>query len=287
MKRTILPIAAGLVLIAAGCAPSDDNSDGTVNVSLSIAPATAAAVASASVNGIVASLLNGPVDPSQIDSLMITVTRVLVLPDSLLQRCHPPEGDSARGFRPGRPPVGEGEGMRGPHGDCRPGGPEMGPFGPGGPGGPGEHHDHPPCPDSLMPPDTGWGSRPNHWYSLDVSGNGHIDLLHLPVNGLTLAAGAVPPGEYKSARLIISDATIWFNTAVVSQDGVTLQPNTGYAVLMPGRPRNRGIMTNAGFTIPEGGGNVQLTFDANATIGPVIVLDSGRVVMRPVLHPLH
>ena len=48
-----------------------------------------------------------------------------------------------------------------------------------------------------------------------------------------------------------------------------------------------GIMTNSGFTIPAAGGDVQLTFDANATIGNVIVVDSGKVVMRPVLHPKH
>lgn len=137
-----------------------------------------------------------------------------------------------------------------------------------------------------MPPDTGWGSRPSHWFSLDISGNGHIDLLHLPAAGLTLASGTVPAGEYGGARLIISDATIWFNTAVVAHDSTTLQPNTGYPVKLPHRPGGpMGIMTNAGFTIPAAGGDVQLTFDPNATIGKVIVVDSGKVVMRPVLHP--
>jgi len=281
MKRLFSTIAgAGLVLAVAGCAGSELNSDGTVTASITIAPATAAAIASASINSIVADFVGGPVDPTQIDSLMVTVTRVDVLPDSALHRCFPPHGDSISGYRPGRP----GDGGVDP--GCRGEGRGLGPFGPGGFSG--EDHPHPPRPDSLVPPNVGWGSRPHHWYSLDVVGNGHIDLLHLPPAGLTLASGTVPAGEYGGARLIITDATIWFNTAIVASDSTTLLPDVGYPVSLPHRPGGMmGIMTNAGFTIPDGGGDVQLLFDPAATIGKVIVVDSGKVLMRPVLHPRH
>jgi len=292
MKRTILhAAAAGLLVAMAGCAGGDATPSGTVRASISIAPATAAAIASASLNGIVADFMGGPVDPSMIDSLMVTVTRVDVLPVPLLGQCHPPVGDSASGFRPGRPlehPMHDDDGEDEAHHDCRHLEGGMGPFGPGGPPGDGDDHEHPPLPDSLMPPDSGWGSRARHWFSLDVVGNGHIDLLHLPTGGLTLASGAVPAGDYRHARLIISDATIWFNTTVLTNDSVPLLPDTGYTVSLPHRRGGvMGIMTNSGFTIPDGGGNVQLLFDPEATIGHVIALDSGKVVMRPVLHPLH
>jgi hypothetical protein len=143
--------------------------------------------------------------------------------------------------------------------------------------------------DSLLPPDSGWGSRPNQWYSLTVVSGGRIDLMHLPTDtthGLLLASDTIPAGAYGAARLIISDATLWLNTAVTTANGVTLQPNTGYTVELPHRGGEpMGIMTNAGFTVPSGGGNVVLIFDASQMFATPIVTDSGKVVLGPVLRP--
>lgn len=283
MKRTTFLNMMGLAMAAglAGCGEAGSSASDTVPATVSLSQGSSAALSAAAVN--VASIILGDhIRLAAIDSLMVTVTRVDVLPDSEIHRCHPPVGDSAHGFRPGRPEGPEGEG----HGPGDPMGPP--------PGGCGRHRalghddDHPPRPDSLVPPDTGWGSRPEHWYSLDVVGSGKLDLLNLPTDsngGLVLASGSLPAGEYGAARLIVSDAKIWFNTTITSDDGVVLQPNTAYDVLLPNHHGQMGIMTNTGFTVPDGGGNVVLIFDPNVTIGGAGVTDSGQVVIRPVLRP--
>src|SRR5207237_2177153 len=133
--------------------------------------------------------------------LIVTVTRVDVLPDSAIHRCHPPVGDSISGFHPGERPDGDGRG--GPGGPMGPrGGDDCGPR----PEGPRHHPDRP---DSLVPPDSGWGSEARQWYSLDVVGSGHLNLLALPTDtttGLVLASGTLPVGDYGAARLIVSSA---------------------------------------------------------------------------------
>jgi len=286
MKRFFQLASAGLAVATVGCSSADDGSLPMVNARVTVAPTSAAA--SASALGLASLLLGGPVDTSVIDSVMVTVIRVDVLPELALGECRPPEGDSLHGFRPGNPPNGRGRG-RGPDGP-RPRGCGFGPMGEGplGPGGFDGPREHPPRPDSLMPPDSGWGSKPNHWYSLAVVGNGRIDLLHLPPAGITLASGNVPPGEYDGARLIVNDAFIWFNTAVTANDSSVLQPDVAYPVWLPRRRGGQmGIMTSSGFTIPDSGGDVQLLFDASSLVRGVIAVDSGKVLLKPVMHPRH
>ncbi len=219
------------------------------------------------------------------DSLIVHVDRVDVLPESLLAACFPPRGDSARGFRPMHPDSGPLPPM--PMGGCghQRGGP-MGPdhgMRPGG-GRPG----FPPIPGDSLRPDSGWGRHASQWYTLDVAGDGRLDLVHLPTEsagGLLLASGDLPAGDYGAARLLISDATIWFNTAITTDSGVTLEAGVGYAVELPRMAERMGIATGAGFTIPEGGGTVSLVFDANATLAGAHVTSDGRVVLRPVIRP--
>jgi hypothetical protein len=292
MKRfNAVLTAAAFAGALAGCGADLDSAD-TVGATFALSQASTSALG-ASILGV------SPGDDSvrfggqrirlsAIDSLVVIVTRVDVLPDSEIHRCHPPVGDSVHGFRPGdnidgpRPPaeggpggmMGPGRG-RGPHG-CHP----RGPRGP---------HDHPPRPDSLVPPDSGWGSMQRHWYSLTVVGSGKLDLLALPTDstsGLVLASGSLPVGEYGAARLIVSSAKIWFDTTITTSAGFTFQPNTAYDVKLPMRRDSiMGIMTNAGFTLSTGGADVVLGFDPNTTIGGAGVNAAGEIVIRPVLKP--
>ena len=138
----------------------------------------------------------------------------------------------------------------------------------------------------------GWfdhGADSTAWYTLDLVGPGRLDLLHLPTdsaNGLVLASGSVPPGDYRHVRLEISDATIWFDTTVTAWNGVTFKPDTGYAVLIPSA-RQSGLKTDAGLTVPNGGGDVTLIFDADATIRGALVSGSGKIIVVPVIRSWH
>jgi hypothetical protein len=290
--------ALGAAVVLTGCLGRGEAASPAASVHASVSLARVNAVTGAAVSRLVSDFTGGRVPLSSVDSLVVTVTRVDVLPDSVLAACRPPLGDSAHGFRPGPPgDVGGPGGMNGPRGPgaCeawRMGRGMMHPL-PGDSGRPDSLILRPDDPrthnDSLLPPASGWGSRPDHWYSLTVVGGGRIDLMHLPTDtthGLLLAADTVPAGAYGAARLIISDATIWLNTALTTRDSVTLQPNTGYAVELPHRDgASMGIMTNAGFTVPAGGGNVVLIFDASQMLATPIVTDSGKVVLGPMLRP--
>jgi hypothetical protein len=292
MKTRLLPLYAMTALSLAACGGTDASIAADAAVPASVSLARSSVLASAGV-AMANDLLGGggaPITAAQIDSLIVHVTRVDVLPDSLIQMCHPPVGDSLEGFHPGGPDDPRGhQGMGGPGG--RPAGDPM--FGPQGPCGRGPDGFRPPPPmhernDSTLPPDSGWGSRPDHWYALAVKGSGRVDLMHLPsdsTNGLLLAADSIPAGDYVAARLVIDSATIWLNTAFTN-GAVTLNPNTGYLVKLPRRHGGTmGIMTNAGFTVPTGGASVVLVFDTAVAIRGAFVTDSGQVVLGPMLHP--
>jgi hypothetical protein len=127
------------------------------------------------------------------------------------------------------------------------------------------------------------------WFTLDLIGSGRLDLVHLPTdsaNGLILASGDVPSGDYRHVRLEISDATIWFNTPVTAWNGLTFKADTGYSVLIPSAQQT-GLKTDAGLTVPDGGGDVTLIFDTDATIRGALVTGSGKIVVVPVMHSWH
>lgn len=281
------------LLAAAGCSSNDLSQRGSLSPTrLSLSQGTAPIAASVA-TAIVADLVgedHGRIELTMVDSLIVHVSQVDVLPESLLIQCFPPRGDSAHGFRP-MPPESLPHGMPPRPDGC---GPHrgMGPMGPGiGGGFGGGRFGFPPIhPDSLRP-DSGWGRRANQWYTLDVVGGGHLDLRNLPADSasaLTFASGSLPAGDYGAARLFITDATIWFNTPILADSGgITLKADTGYTVRFPRMADRMGIATGAGFTVPEGGGTVSLIFDANATIAGAGVNDSGQVMILPVLRPRH
>jgi hypothetical protein len=293
MTRSLrLLCALGSAVLAAGaaaCADTGSSNIDTVPATISLSRTGIAALGEALLgdSGSPDSMRFGGarIRRGMIDSLVVNVSQVEVLPDSEIQRCHPPVGDSASGFRPGPHPEGPG----GPGGGEGPMGPP-----PGGCGRPPhfEGGEHPPRPDSILPPDTGWGSHARNWYTLDVSGSGHLNLLALPTdtaNGLVLASGTLPVGQYGAARLLITTAKIYFDTTWTSPNGFTFQANTAYDVTLPSRGAGtpQGIMTKAGFTLTAAGADVVLVFDPDATLGGAVVTGTGAIIIRPTLAPHH
>jgi len=257
-----------LAALAAGCASDTSRTPGTVQATISLSQS--ALLPAASLSG--ADNDSGPpgmIRPSAVDSLVVAVTAVEILPDSLLARRHPDEMWGGRDGGPGGMPGGP----RGPGGMHE--GP--GPFRPGG------ERDSLRMRDSTMLRySLGWGGLRVDWYSLDVVGSGHLDLMHLPTDtgsGLVLAVGTVPAGAYAGARIIVSTATVWFDTTF-TVGGTTFVPGTGYTVTIPSG-REAGIRTRAGFTITEGASEVQLLFDSLEMVRGLLVTPSGAILLTP------
>ena len=181
----------------------------------------------------------GPINPSLVDSLMVTVTRVEVLPD-------PQQFEFGDKFAWGGP--NQGQGGHGPH-------------------------------------QFGDGTHDGDWYSLDVVGNGHIDLMHLPGedgDGLTIAAGEIPPGVYSHVRLFVTDAMIWFNTVIERPNGIVFEPDFGYEVVIPS-VEETGIKTRLDLEVPDGGGEIVLVFDNENMMARAVATGSGEIMVAPVL----
>lgn len=210
----------------------------------------------------------GLVRPANVDSIVVNITGVALRPrrsddDTLFPERPdsleppPPPGHEGGPFGPGNPPPGHRGRGRG---------------GPGGPMGP----------DSLRPDD-----RPMpRWILLTVVSGGHINLLDLPVEGepgIVVAAGSVPAGEYHGVRLEIADGFIYLKTDIVTPGGDTLLAETA----IPVRFHQHGLMVKAEVTVPEGGGEFPIVFDAETTIGTAVVLPDGTVMIAPVLRHRH
>jgi hypothetical protein len=273
-------LLAAAAVAAAGCSTDPSHAVGASQTRVSLSQGALPAPSAAT--GLSADFTGGPpglIAPATVDSLTVTVDSVQVLPDSELALRHrgepwgPPGADSVV-HRLGGGPFGPG----GPGGEGF-GGREHFPFGPGGMRDSLRQRDSTALCDSL-----GWGKLNEDWYTLEVAGNGHLDLLHLPTDttsGLQLAVGAVPAGSYGGARLFVSAATIWFNATVVSHDSdFTFLPNVGYPVTIPSGPKS-GIRTRAGFTIPDGASEVLLVFDVDAAIRHAVATHDGKIRIVP------
>jgi hypothetical protein len=135
------------------------------------------------------------------------------------------------------------------------------------------------------PHQFGDGTHDGDWYSLEVVGNGRIDLMHLPGeegDGLIIAAGEIPPGVYSHLRLFVSEAVIWFNAAIERPNGVLFEADVGYEVVIPSVDET-GIKTKLGFEVPEGGGEIVLVFDTENMMARAIASGSGEIIVAPVL----
>lgn len=122
------------------------------------------------------------------------------------------------------------------------------------------------------------------WQSVEVSGNGLINLVKLPTqtqSALVIAADSVPSGDYVDLRFFVEGLTIWFHQQIqVGQ--MVFQPNTPYTVTLPSGAQS-GLKTKAQFTLPEGGTQVSIVFDGGATLANLSVTGTGAVVLAPVL----
>ncbi len=276
--------ALAMVVVAAACGTDATRtpSGKAAQVNLSLSRGALPALASAAV-GFSADLNDGPnglIDPAHVDSLIVFVDSVQVLPDSELALEH--AGEHWGPEMPDSEAEHMGGGLMGP-GDGHEGDGEHFPFGPGGIRDSIRLRDSTELRDSL-----GWGRLDEDWFRLTlvVSGSGRLDLMHLPTDtadGLHLAVGTVPAGSYRGARLFVHGATIYFDTTITSPDsGVTFKPDTGYAVTIPAG-EHAGIRTRAGFTIPQGAVDVVLVFDANATLRHAVALRDGTIIIVPVL----
>jgi len=124
------------------------------------------------------------------------------------------------------------------------------------------------------------------WIELPVVAPASLDLFALPTSeegAITIAAGDLAPGDYGSVRLFIGSAQIWFNSEVSAPGhGGTFAPDEPYDVTIPSASQT-GIKTDAGFTVPEEGGDIALTFDADATVQHVNLTGNGKIMMPPVI----
>ncbi len=125
------------------------------------------------------------------------------------------------------------------------------------------------------------------WVSLDVTGNGHINLLKLPDSasaGIEVASGTLAPGKYRHVRLFVTNPTIYLDTTIVTPAGDTLKAHTGIPVKIPSADSTgAAVKTDESFTVPQGGGTVKLFFDADDTIRHIRVTGSGTIIVPPVI----
>lgn len=133
--------------------------------------------------------------------------------------------------------------------------------------------------DSAVADTTGW-------IELATVAPASLDLFALPTGdegAITIAAGDLVPGDYGNLRVFIESAQIWFNTEITAHgNGQVFAPDEPYDVIIPSADQT-GIKTDAGFTVPEEGGDIALTFDADATVQHVNVTGNGKIMMPPVI----
>ncbi len=122
------------------------------------------------------------------------------------------------------------------------------------------------------------------WQSVDVVGNGLLNLVKLPTEtqgAIVVATDSIPSGDYGNLRFFMQDMTIWLNKQIqVGQ--IIFQAHTPYTLTMPSGTQT-GLKTKAQFTVPEGGGQVSIVFDGTATLANMTVTGTGAVVLAPVL----
>ena len=120
------------------------------------------------------------------------------------------------------------------------------------------------------------------WLILEVVSGGRIDLMRLPTElaqGLVVAAGTVPPGDYGGVALLLDSAELWLNTPVATPFGDSLAAGVALPVEFPAM----GVYVPAEVTVPEGGGDFTIVFDAALTLQAAMVTPSGKVILAPAL----
>ncbi len=125
------------------------------------------------------------------------------------------------------------------------------------------------------------------WDSLGVTGGGHLNLVKLPDSakaGIQVASGTLPPGTYRHVRIFVTGPMIFFNAPIITPTGDTLKAGVGYPVKIPSADSTgAAIKTDESFTVPMGGGTVPLFFDPGDTIRHVRVTGDGKIIIPPTI----
>ncbi|MEJ2678875.1 MAG: DUF4382 domain-containing protein [Gemmatimonadota bacterium] len=128
----------------------------------------------------------------------------------------------------------------------------------------------------------GPAGAPSGWTTVDVPDSPIIDLMNLPADGLTIAAGALEPGSYRQVRLLFSDAQITLSEDVTLPDSTVIAAGT-YPLQVGGVDHDWFYVQTAQFTVTEDQADVIIEFDPAASVRAIVVLDDGTLVMPPVL----
>ena len=125
------------------------------------------------------------------------------------------------------------------------------------------------------------------WDTLNVTGGGHLNLVKLPDSakaGIQVASGTLPPGTYRHVRIFVTKPMIFFNAPIITPTGDTLKAGVGYPVKIPSADSTgASIKTDEPFTVPMGGGTVPLFFDPGDTIRHVRVTGDGKIIIPPTI----
>lgn len=97
----------------------------------------------------------------------------------------------------------------------------------------------------------------------------------------TLETGSCEARLFVSDNPDVSAQAITFNTTVVVGQH-TFDANTPYSFRIPSGPQT-GLKADGTCQIPDGGTNVELAFDAGATVGTIAATGSGSILLTPVI----
>lgn len=128
----------------------------------------------------------------------------------------------------------------------------------------------------------GPGGSPSGWITVDVPEGTTIDLMALPSEGLTIAAGALEPGTYRQVRLLFSDAQITLSQDVTLPDSTVIAAGT-YPLQIGGVDKDWFYIQTSQFEVTQDQADVVVEFDPEASVRAIVVLDDGTLVMPPVL----
>lgn len=112
-----------------------------------------------------------------------------------------------------------------------------------------------------------------------------LDLASLPLAGSTdainLGQVQVEDGTCE-VRLFVSSVQFTFNSDVVI-GGQTITAGTPVGATIPSGPQT-GVKVDGICQVPSTGGDVNLVFDENATLGTIVATGSGDLKLTPVIH---
>lgn len=128
----------------------------------------------------------------------------------------------------------------------------------------------------------GPAGAPSGWTTIDVQDGTSVDLMNLPTEGLTVAAGALEPGTYGQVRLLFSDAQITLGQDVTLPDSTVMAAGT-YPLRIGGINGDWFYVQTAQFTVTQDQADVVVEFDPAASVRAIVVLDDGTLLMPPVL----